>query len=336
MRNSIFMPLLLAAIVLLMALSLCAGAVRIPLADVVGIVCGRDGGSEAWRYIVMQSRLPQAIAAVLCGSALSVSGLMLQTAFSNPLAGPSIFGINSGAALGVALVMLALGGGITAGDVSLTGYVAVLSAAFAGAMAVMVLLIVFSSMVRDNVMLLIVGIMIGYVASSAIALLNFFATQEGVQQYMIWGMGSFGSVSMRQVPLFAVATVAGLVCAMLMIKPLNALLLGERYAANLGYATRRVRTLLLVITGFLTAVATAFCGPVAFIGLVVPHITRLFARTDNHLTLLPATMLMGAVVALACNVITVLPGDGGVVPLGAVTPLIGAPVIIYILIKHRK
>lgn len=330
------MPLLLAAIVLLMALSLCAGAVRIPLADVVGIVCGRDGGSEAWRYIVMQSRLPQAIAAVLCGSALSVSGLMLQTAFSNPLAGPSIFGINSGAALGVALVMLALGGGITAGDVSLTGYVAVLSAAFAGAMAVMVLLIVFSSMVRDNVMLLIVGIMIGYVASSAIALLNFFATQEGVQQYMIWGMGSFGSVSMRQVPLFAVATVAGLVCAMLMIKPLNALLLGERYAANLGYATRRVRTLLLVITGFLTAVATAFCGPVAFIGLVVPHITRLFARTDNHLTLLPATMLMGAVVALACNVITVLPGDGGVVPLGAVTPLIGAPVIIYILIKHRK
>lgn len=336
MRNSIFMPLLLAAIVLLMALSLCAGAVRIPLADVVGIVCGRDGGSEAWRYIVMQSRLPQAIAAVLCGSALSVSGLMLQTAFSNPLAGPSIFGINSGAALGVALVMLALGGGITAGDVSLTGYVAVLSAAFAGAMAVMVLLIVFSSMVRDNVMLLIVGIMIGYVASSAIALLNFFATQEGVQQYMIWGMGSFGSVSMRQVPLFAVATVAGLVCAMLMIKPLNALLLGERYAANLGYATRRVRTLLLVITGFLTAVATAFCGPVAFIGLVVPHITRLFVRTDNHLTLLPATMLMGAVVALACNVITVLPGDGGVVPLGAVTPLIGAPVIIYILIKHRK
>lgn len=330
------MPLLLAAIVLLMALSLCAGAVRIPLADVVGIVCGRDGGSEAWRYIVMQSRLPQAIAAVLCGSALSVSGLMLQTAFSNPLAGPSIFGINSGAALGVALVMLALGGGITAGDVSLTGYVAVLSAAFAGAMAVMVLLIVFSSMVRDNVMLLIVGIMIGYVASSAIALLNFFATQEGVQQYMIWGMGSFGSVSMRQVPLFAVATVAGLVCAMLMIKPLNALLLGERYAANLGYATRRVRTLLLVITGFLTAVATAFCGPVAFIGLVVPHITRLFVRTDNHLTLLPATMLMGAVVALACNVITVLPGDGGVVPLGAVTPLIGAPVIIYILIKHRK
>lgn len=330
------MPLLLAAIVLLMALSLCAGAVRIPLADVVGIVCGRDGGSEAWRYIVMQSRLPQAIAAVLCGSALSVSGLMLQTAFSNPLAGPSIFGINSGAALGVALVMLALGGGVTAGDVSLTGYVAVLSAAFAGAMAVMVLLIVFSSMVRDNVMLLIVGIMIGYVASSAIALLNFFATQEGVQQYMIWGMGSFGSVSMRQVPLFAVATVAGLVCAMLMIKPLNALLLGERYAANLGYATRRVRTLLLVITGFLTAVATAFCGPVAFIGLVVPHITRLFVRTDNHLTLLPATMLMGAVVALACNVITVLPGDGGVVPLGAVTPLIGAPVIIYILIRHRK
>lgn len=330
------MPLLLAAIVLLMALSLCAGAVRIPLADVVGIVCGRDGGSEAWRYIVMQSRLPQAIAAVLCGSALSVSGLMLQTAFSNPLAGPSIFGINSGAALGVALVMLALGGGVTAGDVSLTGYVAVLSAAFAGAMAVMVLLIVFSSMVRDNVMLLIVGIMIGYVASSAIALLNFFATQEGVQQYMIWGMGSFGSVSMRQVPLFAMATVAGLVCAMLMIKPLNALLLGERYAANLGYATRRVRTLLLVITGFLTAVATAFCGPVAFIGLVVPHITRLFVRTDNHLTLLPATMLMGAVVALACNVITVLPGDGGVVPLGAVTPLIGAPVIIYILIRHRK
>jgi iron complex transport system permease protein len=259
---------------------------------------------------------------------------MLQTAFRNPLAGPSIFGINSGAGLGVALVMLFLGGSISAGSVSLSGFVAVLTAAFAGAMAVMTLIFFFSTIVRNHVMLLIIGIMIGYISNSAISLLNFFATDEGVRSYMVWGMGSFGGVSMRMMPVFASITLLGLLGCLLLIKPLNALMLGDRYAENLGVNIIRTRNWLLIVTGILTAVTTAFCGPIAFIGLAVPHITRLLLTTDNHRSLLPATILMGAVIALLCNLITVLPGETGVIPLNAVTPLIGAPVIIYVIIKR--
>ena len=216
---------------------------------------------------------------------------MLQTAFRNPLAGPSIFGINSGAGLGVALVMLFLGGSISAGSVSLTGFVAVMVAAFVGAMSVMALIFFFSTFVRNHVMLLIIGIMIGYIANSAISLLNYFATDEGVRSYMVWGLGSFGGVSMRM-------------------------------------------NWLLVVTGLLTAITTTFCGPVAFIGLAVPHMARLLLTTDNHRSLLPATMLMGAVIALLCNLICCLPGESGLIPLNAVTPLIGAPVIIYVIMRR--
>jgi iron complex transport system permease protein len=259
---------------------------------------------------------------------------MLQTAFRNPLAGPSIFGINSGAGLGVALVMLFLGGSISAGSVSLTGFVAVLTAAFVGAMAVMALIFFFSTIVRNHVMLLIIGIMIGYIANSAISLLNFFATDEGVRSYMVWGLGSFGGVSMKIMPVFAGVTLLGLTGSLLLIKPLNALMLGDSYAENLGVNIIRTRNWLLIVTGILTAITTAFCGPIAFIGLAVPHITRLLLTTDNHRSLLPATMLMGGVIALFCNLITILPGEDGVIPLNAVTPMIGAPVIIYVIIKR--
>jgi iron complex transport system permease protein len=231
--------------------------------------------------------------------------------------------------------MLLLGGSISAGSVSLSGFMAVLVAAFVGAMAVMSLIFFFSTLVRNNVMLLIVGIMIGYISNSAISLLNFFATDEGVKSYMVWGMGSFGGVSMDMMPLFAVVTMAGLLGAVVLIKPLNALLLGDRYAENLGIDIVRTRNLLLIVTGLLTAIVTAFCGPVAFIGLAVPHIARLMLHTDNHRSLLPATILMGAVVALLCNLLCVLPGESGVIPLNAITPLIGAPVIIYIIAKGR-
>lgn len=185
-------------------------------------------------------------------------------------------------------------------------------------------------------MLLITGIMIGYIASSAIALLNFFATAEGVQSYMIWGLGNFGGVSLQQMPAFALVTVAGLFGSLLLIKPLNALLLGERYAENLGVNTGRVRNWLLVVTGLLTAITTAFCGPVAFIGLAVPHIARMILRTANHNSLLPVTILSGGAVALLCNLICVLPGEAGIIPLNAVTPIIGAPVIIYVIISQRN
>ena len=332
-RGFVFCIGLSVLIMLLFALNLVMGSIRIPVADVVGALTGDETVKASWRYIVLESRLPQAITAMLCGGALAVSGLMLQTAFRNPLAGPSIFGINSGAGLGVALVMLLLGGSISAGSVSLSGFAAILIAAFIGAMAVMALIFFFSGLVRNHVMLLIIGIMIGYISNSAISLLNFFATDEGVKSYMVWGMGSFGGVSMKTMPVFTTITVAGLIGSLLLIKPLNALMLGDRYAENLGVNIIRTRNWLLVVTGVLTAITTAFCGPVAFIGLAVPHIARLLLTTDNHRTLLPATMLCGAVIALICNIICFLPGESGVIPLNAVTPIMGAPVIIYVIAR---
>ena len=331
-----FTILMLLLIAVLFAINLVVGAVDIPLKEVANILMGGKSEHASWEFIVMQSRLPQGITAMLCGASLAVSGLMLQTAFRNPLADPGIFGINSGASLGVALVMLLMGGSISAGAFSLTGFVATLAAAFVGAMLVMALILMFATMVRNNVMLLIIGIMIGYIATSAISLLNFFATEEGVQSYMVWGLGNFGGVSMEQMPAFVVICLGGLVAALLLIKPLNALLLGERYAENLGINTQRVRNWLLVVTGLLTAITTAFCGPVAFIGLAVPHIARMLLGTENHRSLMPATILTGAAIALICNIICVLPGDRGIIPLNAVTPVIGAPVIIYVILKQRK
>ncbi|MBE6269762.1 MAG: iron ABC transporter permease [Prevotella ruminicola] len=322
-------------VVVLFTLNLLLGSVSIPAGEVVSILCGNEAAKASWQFIVLESRLPQAITATLCGAALAVSGLMLQTAFRNPLAGPSVFGVNSGAGLGVALVMLFLGGGLSVGSVSITGFAAILLAAFVGAMTVMAIIFFFSTLVRNSVMLLIIGIMIGYISNSAISLLNFFATDEGVKSYMVWGMGSFGGVSMDNMPVFALVTLAGLVGALLLIKPLNALMLGDRYAENLGVNIMRVRNWLLIVTGLLTAITTAFCGPVAFIGLAVPHIARLLLTTDNHRQLLPATLLCGSVVALVCNLICYLPGESGVIPLNAVTPLIGAPVIIYVIARKR-
>lgn len=261
---------------------------------------------------------------------------MLQTAFNNPLAGPSILGINSGASLGVALVMLAGGGSIATGVFTLSGFFSVILGAFIGAMLVMGLILFFSTIIKSNIMLLITGIMIGYITSSAISLLNFFATAEGVHSYMIWGMGNFGGVSLQQLPYFSAFCLAGLLLSVLLIKPLNALLLGTRYAENLGVNIRRTRNLLLIATGLLTAITTAFCGPVAFIGLAVPHISRLMLGTSNHNSLLPVTLLTGGVIALLCNLICILPGEAGIIPLNAVTPVLGAPVIIYVIVNQRK
>lgn len=322
-------------IVVLFVLNLLLGSVSIPADEVMRILAGGDSAKSSWRFIVLESRLPQAITATLCGAALAVSGLLLQTAFRNPLAGPSVFGINSGAGLGVALVMLLFGGGLSVGSLQLSGFAAILLAAFIGAMAVMAVIFFFSTLVRNSVMLLIIGIMIGYISNSAISLLNFFATDEGVKSYLVWGMGSFGGVSLKNLPVFVTVTLAGIVGALLLIKPLNALMLGDRYAENLGVNILRVRNWLLIVTGILTAVTTAFCGPVAFIGLAVPHIARLLLTTDNHRQLLPATLLCGGVVALFCNLLCYLPGEEGVIPLNAVTPLIGAPVIIYVIARKR-
>ena len=322
-------------ILILFGLNLLIGSVNVPFKCVMGIIVGNKTENELWNYIVIENRLPQALTALCCGGALSASGLMLQTAFRNPLAGPGIFGINSGAALAVAVVMLFLGGSVSIETVNLSGFTAILFASFVGAMAVTFIILAFSTRVRNNVSLLIIGIMIGYLASSVISLLNFFATDQGVKSYLIWGLGSFGGVSLGNIPFFCTMVLVGLVCSLVLVKPLNALTLGEQYAQSLGVNVARTRFLLLAITGLLTAVTTAFCGPIAFIGLAVPHLARLLTGTEDHRTLLPATILLGCGVALLCSLLCYLPPNGSIIPINAIAPLIGAPVIVYIMMKRR-
>lgn len=334
-RNVCIILLLVAGIIMLFAMSLIVGSVRIPLADVCDILFDKFDGKESWKYIVMENRLPQALTAMLCGASLAVCGLMLQTAFRNPLAGPDVFGISSGAGLGVAIVMLFLGGSVSTTLFTVSGFLAILTSAFIGAIVVTMIILFLSTMVRNSVLLLIVGLMVGYVSSSAVALLNFFASEERVKSYMIWGMGNFGGVSMDHMLLFALLCLVGIIASIFLIKPLNIMLLGTQYAESLGINIRQIRNLLLVTVGLLTAVTTAFCGPISFIGLAIPHISRLLFHTDNHQILLPGTVLTGAVIALFCNLVCYLPGELGIIPLNAVTPLIGAPVIIYVIIKRR-
>jgi len=334
-RNILLFISLAVSILFLFGLNLVTGSVQIPFADVLDILCGRFTGKESWEYIILENRLPQTLTAILCGASLSICGLMLQTAFRNPLAGPDVFGISSGAGLGVALVMLLLGGTVSTSMFTVSGFLAILTAAFIGAISVTALILFLSTMVRNSVLLLIVGIMVGYVSSSAVSLLNFFASEEGVKSYMVWGMGNFGGVSMSHIPLFSILCLMGIGVSFLLIKPLNILLLGPQYAESLGISTRQLRNILLVVVGLLTAITTAFCGPISFIGLAIPHIARLLFRTENHQVLLPGTVLSGAAISLLCNFICYLPGEAGIIPLNAVTPLIGAPVIIYVIVQRR-
>ena len=335
-RSNFTIAIILSALTLLalFAANLLWGAVEIPLGKVISILTGGEG-EPGWRLIVLESRLPQAVTAMFAGMALSAAGLMLQTLFNNPLAGPEVFGINSGAGLGVAIVMLLLNGTLASGGLSFGGYAAILSGAFIGALAVIAILLLLSMWLRNNIYLLIAGLAVSYLTSSVITLLNYFSTAEGVHSYLIWGMGSFGGFSTAQLPLFATLLIVTLTASLLMVKPLNALLLGDAYAANLGVKTKSARGVLLALTGILTAGVTAFCGPIAFIGLAVPHIARLFLSTNNHIFLLPATILWGGATALLCNLLCQLPGSSGLLPLGAVTPIIGAPVILYVVIKRR-
>ncbi len=318
----------------LFVVAIMTGAVDIPATEVLGILMGKDTENTVWRVIVLESRLPMAMTALLSGASLSIAGLMLQTTFQNPLAGPSILGVSSGASMGVAIVML-LGGGALASAGALQ-YVSVIAGAIAGAAAVILLLLGLSSSLRSSAMLLIAGIMLSYLASSVISLLNFFAPADGVKSFVVWGLGSFGGVTASELPLFCTVLAAALFSSALFIKPLNALLLGERYTANMGYSVKRLRSLLLCLSGILTAFVTAFCGPIGFIGIVVPHIARMIFKTSNHSILIPATMLCGAALTLACSVLTTIPGSSGVLPINAITPVIGVPVIIYILIQRRS
>ena len=326
--------ILTVALAVLFIANIFMGSVRIPMEEVAAILFSDADPDGPMRFIVMESRVPQAVTAMLAGAALTVSGLLLQTAFRNPLAGPSILGITSGSSLGVALVMLLLGGTVSAVGYTWGGYVAILIGAFAGSILIMGLLILFSVWLKSDLMLLIVGIMTGYLTSSVITLLNYMATAEGVHGYTMWGMGNFNGVSLGQLPVFSLLIFAGLIISVLLVKPLNVILLGDNYARSLGIRMNRVRNMLLLATGVLASVVTAFCGPVSFIGLAVPHIVRMIFRTADHRVIVPGCILTGAVVGLLCNLICILPEDI-VLPLNGVTPLIGVPVILYVIFKER-
>lgn len=335
-RFAVVTTVLIVAVLLLAVACLLWGSVSIDAKAVFSILMGNDSGNEAWNIIVLQSRLPMILTAILAGAALSVSGLLLQTTFNNPLAGPSILGVSTGAGLGVAIVMLAMGG--TIGGVfgeTIGSYMATLLGALLGAGVVLFILMAFASIVKSSTMLLIIGILISYLASSVIQLLNSVATEQGLHSYVAWGFGTFAGVSLEQLPVYGVIIVLALIGSALMVKPLNALLLGTRYAQNLGVNTHRTRNLLLLITGVLTAVVTAFCGPIGFLGLVVPHIARLALNTSEHGHLLPVTMLTGAAVALLCSLLSVT-SPHGIIPINAITPIIGVPIIIYIIINRRR
>ncbi len=336
-RFAVTVVLLVVLLVVMTAACLLFGSVDIDPSAVMGIVMGHDSDNVAWNIIVRETRLPMILTAALAGAALAVSGLLLQTTFNNPLAGPSILGVSTGAGLGVAVVMLAMGGtiGKVMGDETIGGYIATLVGAFIGAGLVMLTLIMFASIVKSGTMLLIIGMLVSYLASSVVQLLNSVATEEGIHSYVAWGFGNFSGVTNAQMPLYALLIGVGLIGAVMMVKPLNALLLGTRYAENLGVNTHRTRIALLAVTGLLTAVVTAYCGPIGFLGLVVPHISRLLLSTSNHSKLIPVTILAGADIALFCTFLSVC-GGHGVIPINAITPVIGVPIILYIILNRRK
>lgn len=329
---------LVIAILVMVIVNLFIGSVRIPVAEICKILVGQGSDSEIWTNIILSSRLPQVLTAIVAGAGLAVSGLMMQTIFHNPLAGPSILGISNGASLGVAIVVLLSGqlGGAALSSLGYLGDAAVSVAAIIGAIAVLMLILWISGKVKGNVTLLIIGVMIGYLATAVIGVLKFLSPEEDVKAFVVWGLGSFSRVSGDQMILFVVLMCILLPLSFLLVKPLNAMLLGDRYAANLGVNVKRARTWIIVCSGVLVAIVTAYCGPIMFIGMAVPHLARGLFRTSDHWKLLPATALCGAALALVCNLIARMPGFEGAMPVNSVTALIGAPIIIAVLFKRRK
>ena len=320
---------------LLFVMNLCFGSVSIPMKEIWAAVFG--GEEFTYRAIVLDYRLPQAITALLAGIGLSVSGLLMQTLFRNPLADPSLLGISSGSSLGVALVvLLGTASGFSVSTLSLWSTFGVTVAAFVGAFAVLLLILALSSRLRSMVSLVLVGIMIAYIAGSVTDILKFFSQKEGLHSFVIWGMGSFSNVSKAQLPFFAIAVLIGSIGSFLLFKTLNLLLLGERYAENLGVNIKRSSMLIILASGFLTALITAFCGPIAFLGLAVPHIARFLFKSSDHKLLIPATAFIGMDLALFCNLIARLPSFEGNLPINSVTALIGAPIVLWVIFHRQK
>lgn len=329
---------LAAAMAALLLANLLVGTVSIPADSIVDILSGGDGGSEIYYNIVMKSRVPQAFTAIMAGAGLAVSGLQMQVVFHNPLAGPSVLGISNGASLGVAFVVLLSGsiGGVALSRMGYVGDAAISLAAIGGALMVMALIMAAARRVRGNVTLLIIGVMIGYLATAIIGVLKFFSAEEDVRAYVVWGLGSFSRVSGDQVALFVGLMALLLPLSMLLVKTMNMLLLGESYAQNLGLDIKRARMRIIVSSGMLAAIVTAYCGPVMFIGLAVPHLCRSLFRTSDNRILMPGTLMAGAALALTCLLLARLPGLEGALPVNSVTALVGAPIIVAVLMRRQK
>lgn len=332
------MLLIMASIFLFFFLNLVLGSVSIPLRAVWNILWGTGNESVIWQNIIWKSRVPQALTALVAGAGLSVSGLQMQTVFRNPLAGPSVLGISSGASMGVAFVVLLSGslGGVALSKLGFMGEIALTIAAIAGSLSIMALIVFVSQKVRGNVTLLIIGVMIGYIANAVIGVLKFFSVEEDIRAYVIWGLGSFARVSGNQMTLFICIMVVLLPLSFLLVKTLNLLLLGDAYARNLGLNIKRARLLVITCSGVLVAIVTAYCGPIIFLGLAVPHLCRGMFRTSDHRILMPASLLAGASLALVCNLIARMPGFEGALPVNSVTALVGAPVVMSVLFNRRR
>ena len=329
-------------IIVMFVINIAMGSVPIPVEEAIRIVIGQPTQdtemSEIWSSIIFKTRIPQAMTAIIAGAGLSVAGLEMQTGFRNPLAGPSVLGVSNGASLGVALLILLSGaiGGKAMSSLGLYGNVAITVAAAIGAITVMGVIAMVARAVKGNVTLLIVGVMIGYIANAIISILKYFSPPEDIHAYTIWGLGSFASVSASQIGLFAGIMVVLLAAAMFLVKPLNMLLLGENYAQNLGLNVTQAKVCIILSSGFLVAICTAFCGPISFLGLAVPHLARGLFRTADHRIIMPASLLTGALLALACNLIARIPGAEGALPVNSVTSLIGAPVVIWVIFSNRR
>ena len=324
-------------IIVFFFLNIVVGTIAIPLNDAFSILFGNDQQPQVWQNIILKSRLPQSLTAMVAGAGLAISGLQMQTVFSNPLAGPSVLGISNGASLGVAFVVLATGsiGGVALSSLGAVGNAAISLAAIFGAMSVMALIVYVSQKVQGNATLLIIGVMIGYVATAIIGVLKYFSNEEDIRAYVVWGLGSFSRVSGNQMELFVVLMLILIPSSMLTVKTLNILLLGEQYARNLGLNIKRARLLVIGCSSILVAIVTAYCGPIMFLGLAIPHLCRAIWRTSDHRVLMPATMLTGTALALICNLIARMPGFEGALPINSVTALIGAPVVAMVLFRRK-
>ncbi|MDH6282060.1 iron ABC transporter permease [Prescottella agglutinans] len=327
------------ATVVLFLLALIVGPVRVPLADTIRVVLGAEPSDPRWQVVVHELRLPRAITAVLVGAALGVAGLQMQTLFRNALADPYVLGASSGASLGVALVVITAG---AAGSASFTaglagmGRAGVVLAAAGGAAIVLMLVLMLSRWVRSSVTLLLVGVMVGSATTAIVSVLLVYADPVRAQLFLLWGLGSFASTTWSDLALMAPVVLVAVAVALATVRPLNALLLGEGYARTMGIDVRRTRLITLLAASVLAGVTTAFCGPIGFLGLAVPHLARLAVGTSDHRTLMPTVMLMGSAVALTCGIVSQVPNSDRVLPLNAVTAMIGAPIVITVLIRARR